>query len=325
VRVAFDSRRAGEPHGVGRYSRCLLTALRETSAPEAEIVQTHRPRQADVFHSPWMDGALLRSPCPMVVTLHGLSALKRRSERLRTALRPQLRHLAVQRAARVIVSTEAIAEEARERFGLERDCIAVIPEAPHSEMRPRDAGEITAVQRRHDLPERYLVWVGSLEHPDASRHVVKLAAAPRELPLVLVGPTRPWAYELPDVRLTGHVGESDLAAILAGAQALVLPSYDEGLGLPAVEALACGTPVVAFDVPAVRELLGNRAVFVAPGDVPGLIAAAQLAAPPPAVPTAWTWHDAARATWRVYAQAACTAPRPRAGRAPARAASPGYR
>ena len=202
----------------------------------------------------------------------------------------------------------------------------VIPEAPHPEMRPCDAGEIAAVQRRHDLPERYLVWVGSLEHPDPGQHVAKLAAASRELPLVLVGPTRPWAHELPGVKLTGHVGESDLAAILAGAQALVLPSEDEGLGLPAVEALACGTPVVAFDVPAVRELLGDRAVLVAPGDVPGLIAAAQLAAPPPALPTAWTWHDAARETWRVYAQAArMAAPRPRPGRAAARAASPGYR
>jgi glycosyltransferase involved in cell wall biosynthesis len=326
VRVAFDSRRAGEPHGVGRYSRCLLAALHETSAPEAEIVQTHRPRQADVFHSPWMDGALLRSPCPMVVTVHGLSALKRRSEWLRTALRPQLRHLAVQRAARVIVATEGIAEEACERFGLQRDCIAVIPEAPHPEMRPRDAGEIAAVQRRHALPGRYLVWVGSLEHPDPGQHVAKLAAAPRELPLLLVGPTRPWAQELPGVKLTGHVGESDLAAILAGAQALVLPSDDASLGLPAVEALACGTPVVAFDVPAVRELLGDRAVFVEPGDMPALIAAAQLATPPPAAPTAWTWHDAAHATWRVYAQAArMTAPRPRAGKTPARAASPGYR
>jgi glycosyltransferase involved in cell wall biosynthesis len=272
-----------------------------------------------------MDGALLHSPCPMVVTLHGLSALTRRSERLRMTLRPQLRHLAVQRAALVIVSTEAIAEEARERFGLERDCIAVIPEAPHPEMRPRDADEIAAVRRRHGLPERYLVWVGSLEHPDPSQHVAKLAAAPRELPLVLVGPTRPWAHELPGVKLTGHVGEGDLAAILAGAQALVLPSDNEGLGLPAMEALACGTPVVAFDVPGMRELLGDRVVFVAPGDLPGLITAAQLAAPPPALLAAWTWHDAAHATWRVYAQAArMAAPRRRAGRAPAQA-SPSYR
>jgi len=118
VRVAFDSRPASDPDGVGRYSRCLLAALGETVAPRDEILATHRPsalarsRGADVFHSPWMDGAMLHSPCPMVVTIHDLSALKRRSEHLRGGLRQRLRHLAVQRAAGVIVPSEAVAGDA---------------------------------------------------------------------------------------------------------------------------------------------------------------------------------------------------------------------
>ena len=100
---------------------------------------------------------------------------------------------------------------------------------------------------------------------------------------MLVGPTRPWAHELPDVILTGQVSDEQLAAIYSGAHALVLPSEDEGFGLPAVEALACGTPVVACEVPALREVLGERATFVAPGDMEGLIAAAAgRAAPGPA-------------------------------------------
>jgi glycosyltransferase involved in cell wall biosynthesis len=325
VRVAFDSRRVDEPHGVGRYARCLLTALRETAAPEAEIVQTHRPRQVDVFHSPWIDGALLRSPCPMVVTLHDLAAVKRRSERLRTGLRPQLRHLAVQRAARVIVSTHALADEAQQRLGIEPERLAVIPVAPHPEMRPRDGDEISVARRRHGLPQRYLVWVGNLEHPDPGRHIARLAAMPRELPLVLVGPTRPWAHELPGVQLTGHVGEAELAAILGGAHALVLACEDPGLGLSAVEAHACGTPVVAFDLPALRELLGDRAVFVEPGDFSALIDAAQAAPRPPAPAAGWTWRDAARATWRVYEQALReAASRARAVAPATSAASPGY-
>src|ERR1700720_1221228 len=119
MRVAFDSRRASDPHGVGRYSRCLLRALRATAAPDAEIVQTHRPRGADVFHSPWMYGAMLHSPCPQVVTLHRLTALKRRSEQLRNGLRPRLRQLALQRAMRVIVPTHTLANDALEQLGLE--------------------------------------------------------------------------------------------------------------------------------------------------------------------------------------------------------------
>ena len=109
------------------------------------------------------------------------------------------------------------------------------------------------------------MWVGGLQHPDPGKHVAELAATPRELPLVLVGPTRPWAHELPDVTLTGHVSDEHLAAIYSGAHALVVPSEDEGFGLPAVEALACGTPVVACEVPALREVLDDRATFVQAG------------------------------------------------------------
>ena len=65
-----------------------------------------------MFHSPWIDGALLRSPVPMVVTLHDLIPLKRRGEYLRTGLRFRLRYLAVQRAVRVIVPTHAVADDA---------------------------------------------------------------------------------------------------------------------------------------------------------------------------------------------------------------------
>ncbi|MGC2374544.1 MAG: glycosyltransferase, partial [Solirubrobacteraceae bacterium] len=226
MRVAFDSRPAADVRGVGRYSRCLLTALRETAPRDVEIVETHRPRRVDVFHSPWMEGAILRSPCPMVVTLHDLSALKRASEHLRTGVRLRLRQLAIQRAVRVIVPTEAVAGDAVERLGLARERIDVIAEAPDRAMYARSAQEVDRVRARFSLPDRYLLWVGSLRHPDPRKHVAKLAATPRELPLVLVGPTRPWAHELSDVILTGEVSDEQLAAIYTGAHALVLASED---------------------------------------------------------------------------------------------------
>jgi glycosyltransferase involved in cell wall biosynthesis len=310
VRVAFDSRPIADPDGVGRYSRCLLQALRDTADECGEIIETHRPRRADIFHSPWMEGAMLRSPCPMVVTLHDLAALKRRSEHLRTGLRLCMRHLAVQRALRVIVPTEAVAHDAVARLGLDRERIVVIPEAPDATMYPRPPHEIAKARKRFALPENYLVWVGGLQHPDPSKHITKLAATPRELPLVLVGATRPWAHELPDVTLTGQVSDEHLAAIYSGAHALVLPSEDEGFGLPAVEALACGTPVVACEGPALREVLDERATFVEPGDLEALILAAQAARRPAPPPPSWTWEDAARETWRVYQQALARADEP---------------
>jgi glycosyltransferase involved in cell wall biosynthesis len=315
VNVAFDSRPTRDLQGVGRYSRCILQALRETAVDDAQIDETNRPRRADVFHAPWMNGALLHSPCPMVVTLHDLTALKRRSELLRAGLRSRLRQLAVQRAVRVIVPTEALAQDALVRLGLEREQIDVIHEAPAASMYARDAREVANARERFALPERYLLWVGGLRHADPGKHVAKLVAAPRELPLVLAGPTSPWAHELADVVLTGQVADDDLAALYTGAHALVVASQHESFGLPAVEALACGTPVVACEAPALREVLDGRVTFVPAGDMRALIAAAEaIERPAPSTPP-WTWQDAARATWRTYEQAVTEGARARtAGR-----------
>jgi glycosyltransferase involved in cell wall biosynthesis len=320
VKVTLDSRPASDRGGIGRYSRCLLRALRDTAAASDEVIETNRPstamrtRDTDVFHSPWIDGAMLHSPCPMVVTIHDVAQLKRRSERLRPSLRLRLRPLAVQRAAAVIVPSEAVARDAVEHLRLERHRIVVIPQAADTAMRTRTQAEIDEVRARFDLPERYLLWVGSLEHPDPATHIAKLVGAPRQLPLVLVGPTRPWAHELPGVILTGQVSDRELSAIYSGAHALTISSGEEGFGLAAVEALACGTPVVAAEGPALREVLGERATFVPVGDMRGLIEAAQAASRPAPAPLSWSWEDAARATWGVYARAIAPAEAPRVTR-----------
>ena len=302
MRVGFDSRPARQPHGIGRYARCLLEALR--AKPEGEIVETHHPRRCEVFHAPWIDGAMLRSPVPMVVTLHDLVPLKRRGEYLRSGLRFKLRYLAVQRATRVIVPTRVVADEAVEALGIPRERIAVIPEAPAPQLHLRPEAEIEAVRRRYRLPETYLLWVGRLTTPDPRKRVAALARAQRRMPLVLVGATGSWAHELPDVTLTGALSDDDLAAIYSGAHALVFPSDDEGFGLPPVEALACGTPVAASDVPALREVLDGRAILRSVDDLDGLVAAAEAASRPAPPPPEWTWEDAAAATWEIYSQAA---------------------
>jgi glycosyltransferase involved in cell wall biosynthesis len=242
----------------------------------------------------------------MVVTLHDLATLKRASEHL-GGTRYRLRYLAVARAMRVIVPTEAVASDAVACLGLEPERLTVIPEAAAPSMYRRSEEQIQAARRKFGLPERYLMWVGSLRHPDPRKHVAKLAATPRELPLVLVGATKPWAHELPDVILTGQVSDDHLAALYSGAQALVFPSDDEGFGLPTVEALACGTPVVACDVPALREVLDDRATLVECGDLEALVTAGEAAQRPAPDPPAWTWADAASATWRTYESAVAKA------------------
>ena len=303
MRVVFDSRPALDLRGIGRYASCLLTALYESAGPGDVLVQGHRPRRGDVYHAPWIDGALLRPPCPQVVTLHDVVPLKRRSEYLRTGIRFRMRYLAVERSARLIVPTAVVAEEVVEHLRIEPEQVVVIHEAVAPRLTKRAPQEVAAVRRRYRLPEDYLLWVGGLETPDPRKRIAALARTPRELPLVLVGATKPWAHELPDVTLTGRVPDDDLAAIYTGARALVFPSDDEGFGLPTVEALACGTPVVASDIPVLREVLGDRATFVDGADLEGLLAAGAAAERPAPTPPAWTWADAARATWRVYSDA----------------------
>jgi alpha-1,3-rhamnosyl/mannosyltransferase len=313
VRFAFDSRAARDPRGVGRYARCLLSALEQSV--RGEIVETHEPRakKVDLYHSPWLDGALLRSPVPMVVTLHDLIPLKRHGEFLRSGLRFKLRYLAVQRAVRVIVPTHAVADDAVRALQIPADRIAVIGEAAAPALRRRSDDEVAAVRRRFALPDQYLLWVGGLQTPDPRKRVHALAKVKRSMPLVLVGAAGRWAHELPNVTLTDRVSDDELAAIYTGAHALVFPSDDEGFGLPPVEALACGTPVAACDLPALREVLDGRVALSAVDDLEGLIRAAESASRPAPEPIEWTWEDAAEATWEVYEQAVRAPAKWRAG------------
>lgn len=305
MRVCFDSRPAADRSGIGRYARCLLDALQAEAAKRGgSVVEGRHPRgDAHLFHSPWMNGALLRPRVPMVVTVHDLVHQKRPGESLRAGLRGGMRSLAIGRAARLICPTRAVADDAAELMRYDRDRIDVIAEAPATAFRPRPASEVERARRRYGVPEDYLLWVGHLRHPDPHRRIPALVDAPRDLPLVLVGAAGQWVRELAGVIVTGEVADDELAALYTGAHALVLPSPEEGFGLPGVEALACGTPVVAAEGPALREVLDGRATFVEAGDVAGLVAAAQAARRPAPGPPEWTWDEAAAATWAVYERA----------------------
>ncbi|MBA2506954.1 MAG: glycosyltransferase, partial [Thermoleophilaceae bacterium] len=128
-------------------------------------------------------------------------------------------------------------------------------------------------------------------------------------PLVLAGRTDHRARALAAtgrVFLTGRVSDEELAALYTAALALVVPSEDEGFGLPAVEALACGTPVAAYAAGALPEALEGAEGYelVVPGDLSALIAAAQRLAGSGARPPGRTWNEVARETWAVYELAA---------------------
>lgn len=254
-----------------------------------------------------------------VVTVHDLAFLDRPDELAPAehAL-PALVRDAARRAAVVCTPTTAVARQVVQRLGVRDDRIVVTPlgvdpawfvaAAPSPEMR-----------RRLKLPRHYLLFVGTAQ-PRKGLDVLLQAhtMAPGAPPLVLTGAAG-WG---PQVRTgdprrvlrTGYLPEVDLRRVVAGAAALVLPSRDEGFGLPLLEALACGIPVITSDAPALVEVAAGHAQHVPVGDAAALAHALstvdsadrtpETAAARRAHASMFTWRGCAESTVDAYRLAA---------------------
>ena len=162
--------------------------------------------------------------------------------------------------------------------------IAVVPNGVSARFAPVPAEAARAVAARHGLVGEYLLYVGAFQ---ARKNLIRLLDAfERARPglpgveLALAGPTQ-WRYpELAErlrraagVRVLRYVPEEDLPALYSAASAFVLPSLYEGFGIPVLEAMACGTPVVCSDAGPLPEVTGGSALLVSPTDVEAIAAA----------------------------------------------------
>ena len=260
-----------------------------------------------------------------VVSVHDLSYLRYPLTVHANSLRyRELVPRSIDRAAAVCVLTAAMGDEIAAEYGIEPGKIHVT--APGVDESWYTATPLTAAQRtRLGLPDRYVLAVGTLEPRKNLRHLVAAyaqlrRAEPSTPPLVLAGPAG-WGPQLAvdgvpkgSLLLTGYLPDDQLRGVVAGAACLAYPTLYEGFGLPPVEALACGVPVIASDLPVTREVLGDAAVLVAPDDVDALSQAlrVQLAAPWHAEVVQarqdrarlWTWRGCAEATMAAYQVAA---------------------
>ncbi|MDP3711104.1 MAG: glycosyltransferase family 1 protein [Mycobacteriales bacterium] len=315
VATAFTLRGRGAlgdvvPRGVAVAARpAPARALQELWAraewPPVELLAG----RVDVFHATNFVLPPLRR-ARGVVTVHDLAYL-RLTETVSTAS-ARYRDLvprSLRRAGAVITPSEAVAEQVREAYSPTVPVVAV----PHGVADAwRTAQSVDAPLRRAlGLPSAYLLFVGTLEPRKA---LATLLAAVRQLPdappLVLVGPPG-WGAEL-DVSgcvTTGYLDEDVLRPVVAGASALVLPSRDEGFGLPVLEALAAGTPVVASDLPVLREVGGDVVRYADVGDAESFAAAITAALADPGEAQArrdhaapFTWALSAERTRAVYEQ-----------------------
>ncbi|OLR90441.1 glycosyltransferase family 4 protein [Actinokineospora bangkokensis] len=239
-----------------------------------------------------------------VVTVHDLAFLDHPDDLAPSdADLPTLVRLSVRRARVVLTPSEAVAGQVCARLGVDRAKVVVTPlgvDAAWFTARPPSAD----LARRVGLPGEYLLFVGAAGPRKAVDWLVQAHAADPSLPpLVLVGSGHAGAGER--VLTTGYLSEVDLRSVVAGAAALVLPSRDEGFGLPVLEAMACDVPVVCTDVPALREVSGGHAELVPFRDVAALGEALRRALESPAAPAVAVERRryAAGFTWRACAEA----------------------
>jgi glycosyltransferase involved in cell wall biosynthesis len=324
VATAFTLRGRGElaahlPPGVADRSRPLPARLLQRVWARRDFpTVTALVGRVDVFH-----GTNFVLPPPGrargVVTVHDLAFLHSPGTVSRTsrALR-DLVPRALDRAAVVCTPSRAVADEVTEAYGLPADRIQVTPLGVSADWGRVPAPDASWLAAR-GLPDRYVLFVGTIEPRkmlptllEAKRQLAGTPAA--DVPLVLLGPAG-WGPELDlsglpaeQVVFTGYREDDEVRAIVAGARVLAFPSAAEGFGLPPLEAFAAGVPVVASDLPVIREVLGSdpdRATLVPPGDATALAAALHdrltRPDPPGAAEARRAW--AARFTWRATAAA----------------------
>ena len=230
------------------------------------------------------------APCPTVVTIHDVSFMAhpewfpRRELRLMRRLIP----LSARRATRIVTGSAHAADEIAQYLRVPRGKIVVIPYGPGPGAAPADGDEARArVAKRYGLRDRYVLAVGLLQPRKNLLRLLEafamIAPAHPEVQLAIVGATG-WGHEpfharlrelaLADrVVLCGRVPDDDLRLLYRAAALLAYPSLYEGFGLPPLEAMAGGTPVIASNSTAIPEVVGEAALLFDPLDLAAMAAA----------------------------------------------------
>jgi len=273
----------------------------------------------DVIHATTF--AIPPKNAPLVVTVHDLAFLHEPNHFTRHGRRFFRRGLALARrnADVVLVPSQSTLDDCVEA-GFDESRLRLVPHGVA--VRAVSADEVAAFVGAYQLPERYVLWCGTLEPrknvPTLLEAFAKLRRTDPELGLVLVGPAG-WGHApvrtrlMQGVRLLGFLPNDQLHAAYAGSRAFCYPSLREGFGLPVLEAMAHGVPVVTSQGTAMAEFVGDGGLLVDPLDANRIAAALeivlgekhdQFAAAALKQSTRYTWDDAAALTVEAYRAAA---------------------
>ena len=305
---------------IGDLSRGRRYVWEQTGLPLAL-----RRRRAALLHSPHHTLPLL-SPCPRVVTVHDVTffLLPERYPRGRRLFFQAATARSVRGADAVIVPSHSAAADLQRVLHPPPWRVHVTHEGVDTAFRPVDPAEAAAVAERYGLPPGYVLSLGTRE-PGKNRSTLLralhlLIEAGRDVHLAVVGQSG-WGEGDADaaaalglarrVHFTGYVDQADLPALYAGASGFVFPSLHEGFGLPVLEAMACGTPVVTSNTSSLPEVAGDAALLVEPTDAAAIAEAVgrvldapdlarQLTGAGRERASGFTWDACAAATLQVY-------------------------
>jgi glycosyltransferase involved in cell wall biosynthesis len=290
-----------------------------------------RSHPVDVLHVQFTSPPF--APCPVVVSIHDLS-FEHLPETFNRRSRAQLR-FTVRRSARKAARVLALSEHARDdiisTYKIAPNLVTTIPIAAPTHFCPvDDETKLQRVRQTYGINRDYILSVGSIQ---PRKNLTRLLSAYESLrqtrpngslpQLVLVG-KRGWLYRETlktieefgtGVILTGYVPEADLPALYSGAVCFVYPSFFEGFGLPPLEAMKCGTPVIVGDRTSLPEVVGDAGVLVNPFDVGAIAAAISTLLDDSALRSRlrikslnrariFDWRETAKRTLEVYKQAA---------------------
>jgi glycosyltransferase involved in cell wall biosynthesis len=220
---------------------------------------------------------------PTVLTVHDMifKLFPQHQKRLNYWYLNATMPLYCRRASAIVTVSEWSKRDLVAQYGLDPTKVVVIYEAASHEFGPVPAHVIDRVRQRYALPERFLIHVGTIEPRKNLTRLVEALQLLRDrgvtIPLVLTS-AKGWLYDeffrrldgldvRQDVYLTGYVSAPDLPALYGAASASVVASVYEGFGLPLLEAMACGTPVVASRASSLPEIGGEAALYFDPYDV----------------------------------------------------------
>ncbi|MBI5094187.1 MAG: glycosyltransferase family 4 protein [Candidatus Hydrogenedentes bacterium] len=237
--------------------------------------------EADLVHFPASVGNQL-GPDTMIVTIHDLSFMRHAAwfRQDRAMYYQATIGRSAKLARRIIADSHCAASDLKEKLGVPEERIDVIPLGVDEAFRPAPESVQAFVRERYRVPARFFLYVGTVEpRKNLERLIEAWSRIARDCPVDLViagrdgwkvGPIHAAAKKSPyaeRIHFVGFVDRSDLPALYSAAEAFVWPSLWEGFGLPPLEAMACGVPVLTSNVSSLPEVVGGDALLIDPHDV----------------------------------------------------------